>query len=129
MKLIIAGSRTVFANIIEITSLLEHFKLIPTEIISGTARGIDMCGEDFAKYSKLPCKRFPADWDQFGKSAGYRRNIQMGEYADALLLIWDGKSKGSFNMKQIMNQLGKPFYEVVVKPVDVVITVNTLEDP
>ena len=41
---------------------------------------------------------FLADWDQFGKSAGYKRNIQMAEHADALIAIWDGKSKGTMHM-------------------------------
>jgi hypothetical protein len=39
----------------------------------------------------------------------------MAEYADALLLIWDGESKGSLNMKQRMIGLKKPVYEVVLK--------------
>jgi hypothetical protein len=39
----------------------------------------------------------------------------MAEYADALLLIWDGKSRGSLNMKQQMLKLEKPVYEVIVK--------------
>lgn len=114
MKLIIAGSRTVFASVIEITALLDHHKLTPTEIVSGTAKGIDMCGEDFARYAKLKCRQFPADWDKFGKSAGHKRNAQMAEYADALLLIWDGESRGSAGMKSIMQKLGKPVYEAVV---------------
>ena len=47
----------------------------------------------------IPIKRFLPDWDNFGKSAGLRRNDEMSSYADVLLLIWDGESRGSSNMK------------------------------
>jgi hypothetical protein len=39
----------------------------------------------------------------------------MAEYADALILVWDGKSRGSASMKREMEKLGKPIYEVIVK--------------
>lgn len=115
MKLIIAGSRSVHATIPEIMELITYFKLIPTEIVSGTAYGIDKCGEAWAEACNIPIKRFPAQWDLYGKPAGMMRNRQMGQYADALLLIWDGKSKGSAGMKEFMRVAGKPIYEAVVK--------------
>lgn len=114
MKLIIAGSRTLQASQLEIFELITHYQLHPTEIVSGTAGGIDRCGEAFARYAYLPIKRFPADWDQYGKVAGFKRNSQMAIYADALLLIWDGKSNGSAHMKKAMQGLGKPIYEAIV---------------
>lgn len=40
----------------------------------------------------------PADWNKYGKSAGYKRNEQMAIYADACLAFWDGKSKGTKHM-------------------------------
>lgn len=39
-----------------------------------------------------------ADWDAHGKAAGPIRNRKMAQEADALLLLWDGKSKGSASM-------------------------------
>ena len=39
----------------------------------------------WAMANNTPLKRFPADWDTFGKSAGYRRNVEMTEYADICL--------------------------------------------
>lgn len=115
MKLIIAGSRTLTVDIAEIYALCNHFNLQPTEIVSGTAKGIDSCGEDFAKFANLKLKQFPADWDFYGKKAGYIRNYQMAEYADVLLLIWDGKSLGSASMKRLMELYKKPIHAVVVK--------------
>ena len=70
----------------------------PTEIVCGKARGADTLGEQYAFQHDIPVKYFPADWDTYGKSAGYRRNAQMAEYGDALIAFWDGKSKGTKHM-------------------------------
>ena len=80
------------------------------EIVSGGARGADALGEKFAEEYKLPVKLFPADWEQYGKSAGAIRNRQMAEYADMLIAFWDGSSKGTKNMIETMKKLGKPTF-------------------
>lgn len=116
MKLIIAGSRNIPEHIayaecvkFRIEKNIEH-----TEIVSGTARGVDTAGEHYAEFYNIPVKRFPADWETYGRAAGHIRNQQMAEYADALLLIWDGKSKGSASMKSKMEHLNKPIYEIII---------------
>ncbi len=84
----------------------NNFKSI-IEIISGTARGADKLGERFAKEYNLRIKKFPANWDLYGKKAGYLRNIQMAEYAKnnsdlgVLIAFWDGNSKGTKHMIDI----------------------------
>lgn len=128
MKLIIAGSRKLFVDPILIDRLILSANLEPEEIVSGTAKGIDECGELYVshynnrengvRYSRpesINLKQFPADWDTHGKAAGHIRNKQMAEYADALLLIWDGESKGSANMKETMLKLNKPVFEVILR--------------
>lgn len=67
-------------------------------IVSGTANGADKLGEKFANFMGYEIKQFPANWDEFGKRAGYLRNKEMAEYADALIAFWDGKSKGTKHM-------------------------------
>ncbi len=96
MKLIIAGSRGINDYNIVKHCYLES-GLQATEIISGTARGVDRLGEQLANEFNIPIKRFPADWDGLGKKAGYVRNQQMVEYADGLLALWDGESKGTLH--------------------------------
>jgi len=71
------------------------------EIVSGAARGADKLGERYADERGYPIKRFPADWGTFGKKAGYMRNEDMAEYADALIAFWDGTSKGTKHMIDI----------------------------
>lgn len=68
------------------------------EIVSGGARGADQLGELYAKSKGFALKRFPANWDVHGISAGIKRNIEMAEYADALIAFWNNKSSGTRNM-------------------------------
>lgn len=98
MKVIIAGSRTISKSVPHINDavILSGFQI--TEVVSGGARGVDSDGEIFAQWKNIPFVRFPANWDKHGKSAGYIRNNQMALYADALIAIWDGKSRGTDHM-------------------------------
>lgn len=118
MKLIIAGSRDIqYLAELTIENIISYFmnRFKIKEVVSGGARGVDACGLDFAKTFDIKVTIFKPDWEQYGKAAGPIRNRQMAEYADALLLIWDGKSKGSKNMKEEMSKLSKPVYEVILK--------------
>lgn len=120
MKLIIAGSRDI-SDIHHVSDAFfkyfENYRLpsIFTEIVSGGARGADALGEYFAEAHGIPVKKFPADWDKHGKAAGFIRNKEMAEYADALLLLWDGKSKGSENMLLEAARRGLRIYVYIVK--------------
>ena len=115
MKLIIAGSRSLdhigLANAAVTRYLLED-KI--SEIVSGGARGIDQVAIDYACEQGYPSKVFPADWDQYGRSAGYIRNVEMATYADALLAIWDGHSKGTLHMINAMHKQDKPVHVMEV---------------
>lgn len=115
MKLIIAGSRTIQVSPEHLKKFLDRYMIWPTEVVSGGAKGMDQSGEFFAQDFEIKITRFPADWDTHGKMAGPIRNKQMAEYADALVLIWDGQSKGSMNMRKTMLSLNKPIYEVILK--------------
>lgn len=124
MKLIIAGSRDMFISQNLMNSIICDFQLEEKiiEVVCGDAEGMDTAGRLWQQEMKILCgsnapelKRMPADWDTHGKAAGPIRNRQMAEYADALLLIWDGESRGSANMKSEMKKLGKPIYEVIIK--------------
>jgi len=86
------------------------------EIVSGRANGADRLGELFAKDYNLKIKYFPADWDLYGKSAGYRRNGDMAKYAaednGVLVAFWDGKSKGTKHMIDTANKYKMKVYVV-----------------
>jgi hypothetical protein len=92
IRVIIAGSRN-FNDYKLLRSkldfLLQNYNLNDIEIVSGTAKGADQLGEMYAKEKGISVKRFPADWDKFGKSAGVMRNKQMAEYATHSVCFWD----------------------------------------
>ena len=122
MKLIIAGSRTISPSMEEfeyhfIEAVEDEIGKV-TSIISGGANGVDKAGEVYAKKANLPIEQFIPDWDGLGKRAGHVRNKQMTEAGDCLLLIWDGKSKGSANMRDNMMKLGKPIIEFILHNCD-----------
>lgn len=117
MKLIIAGSRHFRVNSEFIECSLDSFgiKKDVIDIISGGAQGIDWAGEEYAiDFLEKEAKVMQADWAS-GVQAGPARNKKMAEIADALLLIWDGKSSGSANIKMQMLKLSKPIYEIIMK--------------
>ena len=99
-RLIIAGGRD-FANY-ELLCEYVDFKLSrkqeEIQIISGGARGADALGERYAAERGYLLRRFPADWKQYGRAAGVRRNKEMAQNADALIACWDGISRGTKNM-------------------------------
>ena len=67
-------------------------------IVSGAARGADSLGERYAREHGYTLDSHPADWNTHGKSAGYVRNAQMANSADALIAFWDGHSRGTKHM-------------------------------
>jgi hypothetical protein len=103
VRVIIAGSRGI-TSIEHINQAMEAAAgagILPSVVISGTARGVDQLGEQWAAAHKCPVERYPADWTNLGKSAGYRRNVMMADVADALVAIWDGESRGTQHMVDI----------------------------
>lgn len=108
MKVIIAGSRTIDDYEIVAQAVTESGFWV-TEVVSGGARGPDSLGELWAFRNSVYLSRFPADWN-LGKRAGILRNEEMGRYADALVAIWDGKSRGTRHMIDFMLSLGKPVH-------------------
>jgi hypothetical protein len=106
-RIIIAGSRgiTDFKMLDDTLSDLftNKLKLTPENVtvVSGTARGVDRLGEDFAKKYGCVLMRMPAQWDKYGRSAGYRRNRDMAMIADIACIFWNGKSPGTGHMIQL----------------------------
>lgn len=109
MKIIIAGSRDFDDyNLLKHTVSHSIFNGIITEVVSGCAKGADELGEQFAAEFDIPIKRFPADWKKYGKGAGTIRNIQMGRYADGLVVFIRNGSTGSSHMLRVIQNDGKP---------------------
>lgn len=97
LRTIIAGGR----DITDEALVRRAIKAAPwkvSEVVSGGARGVDAIGEALARRYGVSVRVFPADWGANGKAAGPMRNAQMAEYAEALIAVWDGKSRGTAHM-------------------------------
>ena len=104
---IIAGGRN-FNNYELLSNKCDFFfsQKWPSSIVCGEARGADSLGKQDAQDHGIPIRSFPADWDRYGKKAGYLRNEEMARNADALIAFWDGQSRGTGNMIEIAKRIG-----------------------
>ena len=67
-------------------------------IISGGAQGTDNMAKRYAEMRKLPFIEMPANWEKYGRAAGPIRNEAMARMATALIVFWDGESRGTLDM-------------------------------
>lgn len=124
MKVIIAGSRSIVDFEI-VKKAIECCPFSISEIVSGGAKGVDLLGEKYASEGELPISVFKPSWsnleapgaivktNRYGKynaKAGIDRNEKMGDYADALIAVWDGESKGTRHMILYMEFLDKDVF-------------------
>ncbi len=112
-KLVVAGCRDFHDYSVASSEIHKHLQKLDADysviIVSGCAEGADKLGERYASEHNLTVERFPAEWDKYGKYAGPRRNAQMAQVADAVLVFWDGKSKGTKNMIENAKKANKPY--------------------
>lgn len=120
LRIIIAGGRDfddfslLMNKCIEIIceEAKEDNSIEKIRIVSGAARGADKLGEQYAQIAHYEVSKFPADWDRYGKSAGYRRNVEMAKFASeegnkgVLIAFWDGESRGTKNMIDLAKRYG-----------------------
>lgn len=101
MKVIIAGGRD-FNDynlmIDKLDDIFANLKPIDVEIVCGEANGADKLGKRYGREHDCKIKSFPANWNEYGKSAGYIRNEEMAKYADAAVIFWNKSSKGTKHM-------------------------------
>ena len=103
MKLLIVGSRSI-----------TNFDLTPyitkevDTIISGGAKGIDSLAEQYTDRNQLSKYIIRPHYDRYGRGAPLKRNEQMVDMADAVLVIWDGHSNGAKCTAEYAKKSGKP---------------------
>jgi len=78
--------------------ILQNYEDV--EIVSGGAKGADSLAERYAKEHGYALKVFPANWNKYGKSAGWRRNTEMHKYISTfpnrgVIAFYNGTSKGT----------------------------------
>lgn len=107
-RVIIAGGRD-FSDYEFLERTMDKLLINVTDdiaVVCGMARGADTLGEQYAKCRGFSVNYFPAEWDKYGRYAGYRRNEQMAQNADALVAFWDGQSRGTKHMIDLAYRYG-----------------------
>lgn len=104
----VAGSR----GIMNYDTFKEHFdKFVQDKdiafIVSGGAKGVDSMGERYAKEHDIQTKIFIPNWKKHGKSAGYKRNVDIVNASDEVFAMWDGVSKGTKHTIDITRKQNK----------------------
>ena len=92
--------------------LLGQCKTEDVIFISGRARGADKLGEQFAKANNCKLLVFPADWNKFGKAAGYIRNQQMIDEGKPDLVVAFPGGRGTADMVRRAKKHGIEVAEV-----------------
>ena len=111
-RVVVAGSRD-FIDYAVMVEKLDALLINKKEthnivIVSGCARGADLLGESYAEDRDYCVAKYPADWEQHGKRAGYLRNVTMAENADAVVVFNQNDSRGSNHMEKIAIERGLP---------------------
>jgi hypothetical protein len=110
MRTVIAGSRSITdpreLNEAVARAAVNH-GIVPTTVLSGNAFGVDKMGEAWAAANDVPVETYPANWSRYGNRAGHLRNATMAHQCEAVIAVWDGKSKGTMDMIQLAVGLGK----------------------
>lgn len=112
MKVAIVGSRG-----LQIEDFTPYLPEGTTEIVSGGAKGIDRCAAAYAKANGLTLTEFKPDYARFGRGAPLKRNLEIVEYADFVLIFWDGASRGSRFVIDACEKMQKP-HRVVAMSLD-----------
>ena len=102
MKLAIIGSRTI--------KIIDIEKYIPEnvcEIVSGGAVGVDTCAAEYARGHGIKLVEFLPQYEIYGRGAPIKRNKEIVDHADKILVFWDGKSKGTLSVIKYAEKVGK----------------------
>ena len=102
MKIAVAGSRT----ILEID--LAPYVGDATEIVSGGAKGVDSLAAAYAHAHSIKLVEFLPEYALYGRAAPIKRNEKIVDYADRVVVFWDGKSRGTLSVIKYAEKVGKP---------------------
>ena len=99
LHMIVAGGRD-FDDEAMLGRVLDHHVDPEADVILHGAcpTGADALADKWARRNFAEVRRFPADWDRYGRRAGPIRNQEMAREGSILIAFWDGKSRGTKGM-------------------------------
>lgn len=92
MRILVCGSRT-WTDTLAIEARLSQLPACST-VIHGAVQEADAIAGSLAARLGLSVEAYPADWAQYGRSAGFLRNRKMLDTRpDLVIAFWDGRSR------------------------------------
>jgi len=114
MRVLVCGGRE-FGDRKLLHDTLDNLTIQPTIVIHGAARGADSLAAAWAYEKGIPTWPFPADWEQFGRSAGIKRNLQMLAQGNPDLVVAFPGGRGTQHMVDTASYRGFPVKEIHVE--------------
>lgn len=108
MKIAIVGSRKI------IVDNISEYVNAEDEIVSGGAKGVDLCAADYARRNALKLTEFLPEYDKYGRAAPIVRNRKIVDYADKVIAFWDGESKGTLSVIEYARKIGKECEVIII---------------
>jgi hypothetical protein len=109
MKVLVCGSRNWFDRNVIFRRLSQLSK--DTVVLEGEASGADSLARDVAIALSLEVRRFPADWEKYGRAAGPIRNREMLDEKPDLVIAFHSdlwKSRGTADTVREAKKRGIP---------------------
>ena len=110
MKLAVIGSRNLTS-----VDLESYISKEVNEIVSGGAVGVDTCAAEYASREGLKLTEFLPEYKLYGRATPIVRNKLIVDYADKVLVFWNGSSKGTLSVIRYAQKVGKPCEIVICK--------------
>jgi len=113
MRVAVIGSRN-----LHVGDLTMYLPAETTHIISGGARGIDACVKEYALTHHIQYTEFLPEYKRYGKGAPLKRNQQIVAYAELVIALWDGTSRGTRYTIDLCRQKHIPVQIHILEPVN-----------
>ncbi len=109
MRIAIVGSRSI--DKVDIGKYVSPCD----EIVSGGAKGVDRCAAEYARNNDLKLTEFLPQYERYGRAAPVVRNKEIVDYADKIIVFWNGSSNGSLSVIKYAEKIGKACEVIVCK--------------
>jgi hypothetical protein len=83
-------------------------ELEPAQVVSGGATGVDTLAASWARAHGVPLLELRPDYAAHGAGAPHVRNAEIVRRAGLVLLVWDGRSKGTLSAYKAARRLRRP---------------------